>query len=109
MAENRSPSITMGGHVRPERPVTFKRNQRSNSSGIRTSSSSGKEQKDETIEYRWFSLIERGEKKVALRHMPDEVGKGHLTREHEGNRSCEQPQDEQRGANEFDDSGEADQ
>jgi hypothetical protein len=34
-AENRSPSIGMRGHVRPERPVTFKRNQRSNSPGKR--------------------------------------------------------------------------
>lgn len=29
MAKNRSPSIRMSGHVRSERPVTFKRNQRS--------------------------------------------------------------------------------
>jgi exosortase/archaeosortase family protein len=35
MPENRSPSIRMGGHVRSERPVTFKRNQRSNWAGIR--------------------------------------------------------------------------
>ncbi len=35
-AENRSPSIGIVGHVGPERPVTFKRKQRSTSSGIRT-------------------------------------------------------------------------
>src|ERR1700736_2008878 len=36
MAKNRSPSIRIGGHVRSERPVTFKRNQRSKWCGIRT-------------------------------------------------------------------------
>lgn len=35
-AEDRSPSIGIGGHVRSERPVTFKRNQQSTWSGIRT-------------------------------------------------------------------------
>ena len=34
-AQNRSPSSGMSGHVRPERPVTFSRNQRSRWSGIR--------------------------------------------------------------------------
>src|ERR1022692_1919228 len=36
MDENRSPSSGIRGHVPPEPPVTFKRNQRSTWSGIRT-------------------------------------------------------------------------
>ncbi len=35
IAQNRSPSSGTSGHVRPERPVTFRRNQRSQWSGIR--------------------------------------------------------------------------
>jgi hypothetical protein len=38
MAKNRSPSNGIRGHVPPERPVTFKRNQRSTWSGIRSES-----------------------------------------------------------------------
>src|ERR1017187_5204008 len=37
MSENRSPSSGIRGHVPPEPPVTFKRNQRSTWSGIRSS------------------------------------------------------------------------
>lgn len=36
-AENRSPSIEIGGHDRSERPVAFKRNQRSDSPRMRIS------------------------------------------------------------------------